>query len=233
MDRTSEYNKLITITSTDIKKPQPTQTFYDTLYIKLITLEQNLANTKKYVEILVLEEKFHKLVSEIHDIIHMIDIDMNSDEEKHYEGIKYILNYRVNIIEKNIKYLKFNSSKIKVELEPETSTNIKKHDNFNVNQQIEQEHAKLVERFVDTSVQCTIQRVLEIQEIQDLIGMHLTAQSERIELLCVTTRDAKRVVRDSSGFVAKDNGRYARRLLFLILLSMSFVLIFMHFYHKP
>lgn len=229
MDRTSDYNNFISLTQTHYSPPSTT--FYDTLYKKLLNLEHSIGLHKKYVDILVIEEKYNKLIQEIHDIFHVIDIEMTEDESKHFEGIKHILNLRVNIINKKIKESKFNNTRIKVELEPEVAEK-RVVRNFNSNPVIEQEHARLVERFIDTSMQSTRQRVLEIQEIQDLIGMHITAQSERIELLLGTTRDASDHIKKGGNYVKKDNGRYARRLLFLILLSMSFVLLFIHFFHR-
>lgn len=231
MDRTTDYNKIIALKHNDLYKPSQSSAFYDTLYKKLHRLQQSLDHYKKYVDILIVEEKYSKVVQEIHDIFQIIDIEMNKDEARHFEGIKYILNLKVNILDKLIKQSKLDSGRVKVELEPEVPENTR-HTHTVANRHIEQEHAKLVEKFVNASVQSTRQRVLEIQEIQDLIGMHVTAQSERIELLCATTKDAGDNVKKSGDYVLKDNGRYARRLLFLILISMSFVLLFIHFYHK-
>ncbi|KAM0687767.1 hypothetical protein COBT_000986 [Conglomerata obtusa] len=233
MDRLAEYHFFLDKSNMPFIKPKNDK-FYDTLVKNLNHLKKTLKKHHKYVDILVIEEKYQKILKEARSIFLTISIDTNQDEELHFEGIKVIINLKLNRLEKALKIAKNECMKIKIELEPELSKQYQKEnrndEQFNI--QLEEENKKILQKYVDTSIQATRKRVVEIQEIQNLIGLHIEAQDERIDNISVDTKKAKEHIKGSKKYIGKGNGRLARRILFLFILCLSFVLCFLHLQYR-
>ncbi|KAM0679248.1 hypothetical protein BDAP_000115 [Binucleata daphniae] len=231
MNRISEYYSLIDKKSNLPYKSTKKDTFYNSLYNNLENMRNSLKKKKKYVDVLVLEEKYTKLLAEMQLLFKAISIESNNDEKLHFEGVKAILNLKLNQTNKLIKIAKKESMKLKIELEPEMYKPVKK-ENHETNLQMEEENKKILQKYADTSIQATRRRVVEIQEIQNLIGMHIEAQDERIDNVKVDTKKAQEHIKLSKKYVGKGQGRIIRRFLSIFILCLSFVLLFLYFHHR-
>ncbi|KAM0673694.1 hypothetical protein GVAV_002782 [Gurleya vavrai] len=227
MDRILEYNLLIDKKNNFEFIKSKNDKFYDSIMKNLCNLENSISKNSKYVDLLVLQEKYNKTLQETRLIFTSINVEANRDEEMHFEGIKAIINIKLNKIEKRLKNAKQNSMKLKIELEPETYKSNYKENEFNL--QLEEENKKLVKKYVESSIQATRKRVVEIQEIQNLIGLHIEAQDERIDNVNLDTKKAKEHIKGSKKYLGKGNGKLARRILFLFILCLTFVIFFFAF----
>lgn len=241
MNKTNAYLEMVE-PSQNIQLMATQPKFYDSMFKKIISLESSLNLQTKYVDILVSQEKFQKIVQESSSLFQLLDIEMNSDEEKHFDGVKTIINYKLNMVDKRIKQAKQKSMAVKIELEPEMP---KYNNGYSLNKQrentnrglsdqnlLKMEHERMVEKFVETHIQSTRQRVLEIQDIQDMIGVHITAQNERIDVIDMDSKKSKKHIKDSSKYITKNGGRVVRRFMVVLLLCLSFVLLFLNFYYR-
>lgn len=201
--------------------------FYDNIYRKLLKIETSLDETVRYIDVLVQEEKYLKILNEIKDLFQILELDANEDEEMHYNGIKAILNLKLNMLKHKIKTKKKYTGKVRIELEPEVPKN---YTNTSHDSLLQKEHERILEK-VDT-YQSTRQRVLDIQQIQDLIGVHIEAQNERIDVIQLNTQKASTNVKGAQAYVDGNGGRALRRFLFIFILCMTFVLCFLHMQYR-
>lgn len=227
MNRIKTYHAIIQQYDNIAYIPTPQNKFYHTIHKKLDKIDTSLDETSRYIDVLVQEEKYIKILHEIKDLFQILEMDMNKDESMVYDGIKAILNIKLNILKNKIKTKKTSSGRVKIELEPEVPQFYAQssHDSL-----LQKEHEKILEK-VDT-FQSTRQRVLDIQQIQDLIGVHIEAQNERIDMIQVDTHKATENIKNTQGYVNNDGGKVLRRFLFVFILCMTFVLCFLHVQYK-
>ncbi|EJW03517.1 hypothetical protein EDEG_00199 [Edhazardia aedis USNM 41457] len=239
MNRTDEYLSFLKNMELQKTFEFPKQNkFYHTLFKKILKINGLLENKPSYLDVLVIEEKYNKLLKEIQDVFDVIDFKSDKDEIMHFNGIKSILNLRLNITDNKIKNMKNESIRIKVELEPELA-NDEADSRFNNNnftdstiQMMEKENEKLVNRFTDYNLQKAQRKLMEIQSIQDLIGIHIDAQDERIDNITFDIQESKKNIVSASKYMKDAGGSVFRRFLFLFLLCLSFVLLFLNFYNR-
>lgn len=231
MNRTSEYVKFISNKNNSSFEFKRKERFYDSIYNKICKLQHTLLRQQKYIDILVIEENYNNILKDTKTLLNMLEIDTNDDERIFFEGVQKIINLKLNELKNTIKSKKKDSMSLKIELQPEKPKNVAPR-NSKYDQLMEEENRKLVERLVDTSIQKTRKRVAEIQSIQNLIGIHIAAHDERIDNIELDTKKSLKNVKLTNKFVGKNGGKMARRILFLFLICISFVLLFLHFYYK-
>ncbi|TBU00633.1 hypothetical protein CWI39_1623p0010 [Hamiltosporidium magnivora] len=236
MNRTQDFLSLIDLEKNIEIKKNKKEKFYDSFLKDINILQNKIKKSGRYEEILILDEAYTSLSHKISGLFQVIEIDTSLNEGLHFEGIKKILNNKLQSVQMLLQEKKstFLSTTI-TDLEPEKPIIYKRIEDTSQLFLMEEENKKIMESLttVDYSLKKTRKRIMDIQSIQDIIGLHLYAQDERIDCIIDTTSDTKKNVIGSKSFLDKNKamGKAIRRIVFIILLCLSFVLLFLHFYH--
>lgn len=238
MDRTLEYKEYIknhsksSIHCSFFAQDSCSERFLDTILKNLQNVSKVLKDAKHYNQYVYLEQELNSMSKESLDILSSIEIQSNEDEIKHFEGIRNIINMKIVALALEIQSRKKNLILSSVSLEPEKPVIYSKKENIF----LEEENQKLINRFdLDSSeIISAKKKLLEIEKIQDLINLNLLKQDERIDTIIFTSKSSKTNLNKSSAYFKKANstGRFMRRVLFIFLLSISFVLVISHFFHR-
>ncbi|ADM11220.1 uncharacterized protein Eint_030760 [Encephalitozoon intestinalis ATCC 50506] len=230
MNRTTEYLKHID-KKTQAPPTSKSESFYDTINIKIKRIEKKLEKSLSYREILKVEEEFNTLSLEVQQTLDTISVEGSSDLILHFEGVKKIILMRLQRVEKKLRNLKDSKIGMSIDLEPERPHTFK---NVEEVQMMEEENKRLVEGYNIEGYRLTRKRLLEVEALQDTIFQHLTLQDERIDSIVDLTSRAGKFVSSSNEALGKtkNSGKFARRFLFILLLCLSFVLLFLHYYYK-
>ncbi|AFM97974.1 hypothetical protein EHEL_030770 [Encephalitozoon hellem ATCC 50504] len=230
MNRTTEYLKHIDGKTQTPYVPE-SESFYDTINSRIEKIEAQLGRTPSYREILKIEEEFNTLSLESQQTLDMVSVEGTNDLILHFEGVKKIILMKLQGVERRLRALKDSKIGMNIDLEPE-----RPHVFRNVEevQMMEEENKKLVEGYNIEGYRLTRRRLLEVEALQDTIFQHLVLQDERIDSIVDLTSKAGKYVSGSSKALGRigDSGRFLRRFLFILLLCLSFVLLFLHYYYK-
>jgi len=230
MDRTDEYLKHID-TSSQVPLQSSEKTFYDAIITKIEHISKRLAKSLSYKELLAVEEQFLSLASESQQTIDSISLQGSNDLVLHFEGIKKIICMNLKALEDRIAKLKDKKMGMSVDLDPERPQTFKQIDQV---QAMEEENKRLVEKYSIEGYRLTRQRLLEVEALQDTIFQHLVLQDERIDgIVDIASRAGKCVSKGNDALDrVGESGKLFRRLLFILLLCMSFILVFLHYYYR-
>lgn len=230
MNRTEEYLQHIDKTK-QIHLAPAAESFYDAINRRVEETRSKTKSPLSYREILKLEEEFAGLVLETHQTLDAISIEGSDDLVLHFEGIKRIIQMKLQAIEKGLKALKDSRMGMSADLEPERPPVFKRVEEV---QMMEEENKRLVEGYAVEGYRLTRKRLLEVEALQDTIFQHLTLQDERIDDIIDITSRAGKCISGSNDTLGKigESGRFLRRFLFILLLCLSFILLFLHYYYK-
>ncbi|KAF7682753.1 hypothetical protein TCON_2032 [Astathelohania contejeani] len=233
MNRTEEYFSFIDNSKNKNDDETNKELFYDTMYNSIVVIEKKLnSGLKSYNQVLALEEEYNKLAGEITTVIDGISLEVTSNESDHYEGVKNILRYRLSVLALKLLRLKDKFMYQKIELEPENPVVFKEMPSQEL--MMEEENKHLTKTYSENALVSTRRRILEIQEIQDTIGLHLAQQNERIDLMIRSSGQTKKNIKGSIRYIDKggDARKLIRRILFIFLVCISFVLLFIHLFYR-
>ncbi|KAM0672606.1 hypothetical protein CWI42_031170 [Ordospora colligata] len=230
MDRTDEYIKHID-TGAQVPLQSSEKTFYDAIITKIELINKRLTKSLSYKELLAVEEQFSSLSSESQHTIDSISLQGSDDLILHFEGIKKIIRMKLKTLESRISKLKDKKMSVPVDLNPERPQTFKKIDQVQI---MEEENKRLVEKYNVEGYRLTRQRLLEVEALQDTIFEHLTLQDERIDGIVDIASRAGNCVSKGNNVLDKvgESGKLFRRFMFILLLCMSFILAFLHYYYR-
>lgn len=230
MNRTEDYLQKV---DKDTQRPfHPyRESFYDTINGRIEDIDRKLVKSISYKDVLALEEHLSTLYAETQQTLDYISVEGSSDLVLHFEGIKRIIHMKFQNVEKRLKNLKDSKIGINIDLEPERPQQYREVNEISV---MEEENKRLVERYNVEGYRLTRKRLLEVEAIQDTIFQHLSLQDERIDDVIDLTSRARKCVGDSNSTLEKigESGKFFRRFLIVLLLCLSFVLLFLHYYYR-
>lgn len=224
MDRTSEYLKMVNPGSNHVYE-KPEERFYHTLYNDIVHLTTKLDRTNSYKNILSLEEDIASLEAKTNNILDSIELNGSTDMQMHFQGIKQILNSKLLKLSKKLTRNKSEANFSGIELEPEKPKNFK---NTNQNMVLEQENRNIMQ---NQSYDQAKKQLLKIEQIQKTINEHLVLQDERIDDVCKLTGQTSEIYSKISEGEDFSSGSFFRRAGSILLLCLSFVLLFLHFFY--
>lgn len=206
--------------------------FFDTIVSKMNTIADTLKDKRSYSQVLVSERDLGLLARESSALLDMIEIEGAEDEVMHFKGIKEIINLKMASLALKMQQKKQSFITYSANLEPEKPAVFMQ----NTVPIFEEENKLLVERFKSETSELIItrRRLLEIEALQDLINLHLCEQDERIDTIALSTKSAKQNINRSNTYFMMNRhaGRLMRRVLFIFLLCISFVLLNSHFFNR-
>lgn len=230
MNRTKEFVKCV-----DLKHQHEPgaykKVFYDTFLDEIISLERRLNNKLTYTSILKLEDDLQRVVNNYTTTIEAIALEGTKDEKIHFEGVKKILGMRIYKLKNSLEKIKNSKVGLEIELAPERP---KAYKEVKDTSYLQQKNLEIIESSMLEGYHITRQRLLEIESIQDTINEHLQIHDERIDNIIVQTGDVHKTINASRDLVDKGsaNSRFFRRFLFILFLCLSFLILFMHLFHK-
>lgn len=202
--------------------------FYDELTDKLDDLSH--VNPTSYTGILRLERDFNSLWSNTTNLFKKIQLESNGDEMAHFEGIKSILQVKLSNLSENIQEKKKRFINKNIVLEPEKPTIYLKTKRNDIMEKKNKEILETESAF-DQVLKLTQKNLLEIKHIQNQISGHLVTQNENIEEIYKKNKSTFSNIKGSNKLLgkSKEKRRFMRRLTYIWLLCLSFLLIFLHF----
>lgn len=231
MDRTEEYRRYLGAGSAADSHPYE-ERFFDSIVGRMDAIAGALKDKRSYGQVLASERELGMLARESSTLLDMIEVEGADDEVLHFRGIKDIINLKMASLALKIQQKKQSFITYSANLEPERPA-VFAQSTLPV---FEEENKKLVERFKAETSELTIarRRLLEIEALQDLINIHLCEQNERIDTIALSARSAKQNINRSNAYFMKSRhaGRLMRRVLFIFLLCISFVLLNTHFFNR-
>lgn len=231
MNRTEEYRRCLGAGSAADPHPYE-ERFFDSIVGKMDAIAGTLKDKRSYSQVLASERELGLLARESSALLGMIEVEGADDEVLHFRGIKDIINLKMASLALKIQQKKQSFITYSANLAPERPAVFAQ----NTLPVFEEENKKLVERFKAETSELTIarRRLLEIEALQDLINIHLCEQNERIDTIALSTRSAKQNINRSNAYFMKSRhaGRLMRRVLFIFLLCISFVLLTTHFFNR-
>lgn len=225
MDRTKEFFSFVDMGG-QAKKDGNKESFYNTLNNGILEISEKLSKTGSFRAILGLEEDFCGLQRKTSAILDSTKIEGPGDLAMHYEGIKYILNARLLEVSRKIRKAKTRVSILDSELAPERPESFRR---VNTSLVLEQENHRIT---ADQDYEVARQRLLKIEAVQKAINENLMIQDERIDNICTTTGSTGMIYDKIAGDDSFDSGSFVRRAVFIVLLCLSFVLLFLHFFYR-
>ncbi|KAL0265872.1 UNVERIFIED_CONTAM: hypothetical protein PYX00_011589 [Menopon gallinae] len=228
---TDEYHRYLGVDSAADPRPYEDR-FFDTIVGKMNTIADTLGEKRSYSQVLVSERDLGLLARESSELLGMIEIEGTADEVAHFRGIKEIISLRMASLALKIQQKKQSFITYTANLEPERPVVFTQ----NTLPVFEEENRRLVERFRSETSELTVarRRLLEIEALQDLISLHLCEQNERIDTIALSAKSAKQNINKSNTYFMKNRhtGRLMRRVLFIFLLCISFVLLTTYFFNR-
>lgn len=238
MDRISEFHSFLPIQS-DLELPKTTL-FYETLYFSIVEIASKSLALTSFNSLSKLEKELLELQERSNKLLNSIDLLDNSDLTKHFDGIKFVLNSQFKKARRKIKSGKDKILNKDIELKPEKAKPRRhaiseepiyeqKADNIFEMQQLEQENIRIVEQ---SQYEETRQRLISIETVQIAINENLIIQDERIDAIIDTNKSTIKDYDDMNRDFNNDKGSIFRRILFNIIICLSFILLFLHIFYK-
>ncbi|KAM0681401.1 hypothetical protein GINT2_000603 [Glugoides intestinalis] len=223
MDRTSELNLLLNGALASDKRETK---FYEQMYMDLQDISSKAARSTSYKTLLLLDNELNVFVKKCTDLFDNVSISGSEDMQAHFEGVKYIVNREILETSKELAASKKKAMNVEVELEPQKPQSFRKVTD---NQLYEQETKRIVE---SAQYEITRQRIQKIEAVQKAIQENLLLQDERIDNISMTHTETTKVYDKLSTDDVSHNGSFFRRTAFTIIMCLSFVLLFVHFFYK-
>lgn len=225
MDRTQEFMSFLDLKSLESDE-HPQNRFYHDLFLDIKSLKERAESARSYKSMLIIEDEATKLEQKILSILGSIDLNSSEDLTSHFEGIKQILSSQLLKLKRFLTKKKIASQNLAVELEPEKP---KSYKQSNKSEMLEQENKKIIE---NQDYELTKMKLLKIEQVQKAINEHLLVQDERIDSVCAITGSTSKIYEKLSEGEDFSSGSFFRRASTILLLCLSFVLIFLHFFYK-
>lgn len=223
MDRTSELNLLLNgVLASEQREPK----FYEQMYMDLRDISSKATRSTSYKTLLLLDNELNVFVKKCTDLFDNVSISGSADIQAHFDGVKYIVNREILEASKQLAASKKKAMNVEVELEPQKPQSFKKVAD---NQLYEQETKRIVE---SAQYEVTRQRIQKIEAVQKAIQENLLLQDERIDKISITHTETTKVYDHLSADDRAYNGSFFRRAAFTIIMCLSFVLLFVHFFYK-
>jgi syntaxin 18 len=200
--------------------------FYETFDENIAGLTARASKASSFRAALALETEFMNLQKQISSIFEATRVEGSADIVAHYEGVKQILNMRLLQLSHSIGDAKGRACGHDVELAPERPASFR---NVCSDVVLEQENRRIVEH---QEYEVVRQRLQKIDAVQKAINESLVIQDERIDSICNVTGSTGEIYGLLAGDDGFDSGSIMRRAVFVILLCLSFVLLFLHFFYK-
>ncbi|EOB12306.1 SEC1 family transport protein SLY1 [Nosema bombycis CQ1] len=178
MNRTKEFLNYLDLDNQQQSSPKKSL-FYDSILDEILLLQRRPIQKLSYSNILKIEDEIDKIQENINKL-NFIEVEGTEDEKIHFEGIKKILQSKLNCIKMKVEKHKSNKMGLNLELEPEKGSTSINNNHFN-NIYLEQKNLEIIESSNLEGYKITRQRLLEIENIQDTINEHLQIQDERID----------------------------------------------------
>ncbi|ORD96639.1 hypothetical protein HERIO_1440 [Hepatospora eriocheir] len=205
--------------------------FYMELLDQINKLIDQIKAASSYGSFIVYEDKINKLQDEV-TLLDNITVD--DDHRDVFEGIKNIL--KVKLLE-CIQLLNKKKQIDLINLKEETydpvieEEEIKSHNKIDemLLRDIEQENKKILlgQDYVETNT-----KIKQIDKIQRAINEHLLIQDERIDNVCNITKESSKIYKNISNMDFRKSGSFIRRFVTLLIICLTFVMIYMHFYYN-
>lgn len=225
MDRFQEYRLLIH------EQPDPPAIsikFFDTTLSKIVKLESEIKKVRTYKGVLLIEQSMFELNK---DPVFIVELEGTPSEIEHFKGVQEILKRKLRNIFLQAGEKKKGLLEEKVtDLAPERPTKtveLEQHNSI-----LQEENSELLAKFTSAEIQTTRRRLIEIEKLQDAIKTELELQNERIDLISRSTKDAGKTLGKANQQIDGNNRRLMRRVLFLFIICLSFVLAIAHFHHR-
>jgi syntaxin 18 len=230
MNRLEEYMGLIDVPS-QRKMQEPGTSFYDEINNRIEALGRRITKALSYKELLVREEEFAALASGAQETLHHIAVEGSNDLVLHFDGVKKIIQMKLQEMERRLSKSKESKMGLQIELEPEKPQTFRDVGEAAL---LQEENRRLVEEHTLEGYRLTRRRLLEVEVLQETIFQHLTLQDERIDDVVDLTSRAGKIIHSTADTLnsGRDSGRFVRRLLFIMLLCLSFTLLFLHYYYR-
>lgn len=224
MDRTPEFLEYV---KEPIKQStSQEQPFYYEILERVSAISSQLKGMSNIKTLLRVEEAFLREQRRTLEILDAVRITQGACLAQHYEGIKYIVNQRMLALSKQIRSAKMNCGTNEQFLTPEKPQHFRKSS---LNMQLELENRKIIQK---EEYEVAKQHLASIETYQRMIHENLVIQDERIDSIsgfaCETKTIYNELNRDDDG----GSGSFMRRMTLNMILCLSFVLIFLHFFYK-
>ncbi|KAL6122356.1 hypothetical protein NUSPORA_00596 [Nucleospora cyclopteri] len=201
--------------------------FYEELYEQIEKLENTIQNSASYKSFLITEDKIAKLQAKI---LELDQIEVEEGLEDMFEGIKYILKAKVLKLKQMISTKKFNDDVVLYEERPRINQSYKRNNDLLISEQeMERENQQIIS---GKEYEATRQRLKKIDVVQKAINEQLIIQDERIDGIYDTTKNSKTVYKAINEMNFSEKGSFFKRILYKVIIILTFVLIFLHLFNR-
>ncbi|KAI4292856.1 hypothetical protein PAPHI01_2130 [Pancytospora philotis] len=225
MDRTEEFFGYVDMARQEPVR-EPETSFYNTFNRSIGALRQRLERNGTFRAVLAVEEEFVKLQSQMSAVLDSVRLEGAADIGAHYEGVKQILNLRLLGLSRRLRAAKNRVSSEELELRPERPASCQE---IGVDRALERENKRITE---GQRYEATRSRILKIEAVQKAINENLLVQDERIDAVCASAGSTVETYDKIAADADFDSGSIMRRAAFTVLLCLSFVLLFLHYFYK-
>lgn len=220
----AEESKVKNRTKEDASEKE--ETFYDKIYRKVLNFNVDV-NT--YTNFLKKEVEFNKLQKETVDLFKVVELESNDDLKMHFDGIKKIILTKLSDKKEEIEIKKKRFINKNIHLEPEKPfVYLTAHQD----KKLEYENKMIMKetQSFDYQMKKTKKSLQDIKQIQDQISIHLNVQGETIDQIFNKSKNIGTQVKGANKFLkmGKERKRVMRRVLFIWLMCISFILLFLH-----
>lgn len=224
LDRTQEFLECVDLSKQfEIRKRE--KVFYCDLFEKIEELQNLIRNNTAYGNFLQFEDVFLKLQKEV-QALDMISI---KDKEEVFEGIKWVLTKKLFDAKHDLENIKMSKS---TEIYEHEDLQNKSNAQYNTKRFNEEELVQLElenKQIIKTRQYETTQKKLQqINKVQLAINEHLTLQNERIDDVCTTTKDTKKMFKDLNKIRFDASGSWFKRFTFKFIIFLTILLAFLH-----
>lgn len=226
MDRTEDFRRLSGI---DPAAESRKELFYVTFSNRISFVTNKLANATTYRAVFSAEEEFAQLQKDITGILSAIELAGPADLQHHYAGIKAILAQKLVATGKLLQNTKNKINAVDLDIAPERPTRFRETTHQTGSQLLERENKRITTNQEYEVAQAHLHR---IESVQKAINENLVLQEERIDSICTTTGQTTEVYKNLSEGDDFEAGSFLRRALLIILLCLSFVLLFIHWFGR-
>lgn len=231
MNRLKEFRTILDLKNQKPDKPRKIL-FYDTIFDDLKNIEKKITSTLNYKTILNLQENINKISEKVEKTLDLISLEGTRDEILHFEGVKNIIQLKIQTIKLRLEKLKLKSTIFNLDLNPEKpqhTLKIQKEVEF-----LEQENMEIIESSMNERYRQTRRRLLEIESIQENIGNYLNLQDERIDNIISNSSAIYASVEKSKSLIEKNvnAGSFFRRFFIILMFCLTFMIFFIHLFYK-
>ncbi|KRH91898.1 SNARE protein Syntaxin 18/UFE1, partial [Pseudoloma neurophilia] len=209
------------------QQDKPESKFYDDITRKIDNFD---LTTTSYTEILRKEREFSTLWTQTLQFFAKIELDASSDQQNFFDGVRAIIQLKLDDKNEIIQQKKRRFINKNIELEPEKPKIVLKTQN---NQNLDKKNKQILQQDnkFEQQLEKTKKYLLDIKQIQNRISSNLISQTESIEQIYRKSKNTHVNVKGTNKLLKtnKEKKRLLRRILFIWLLCLSFLMLFLHF----